>query len=49
LILQVSRFLNRPDSAIAFAKLALRRWPGCVMSDSAFIQAKALPPQRRRQ
>src|SRR6266478_9175192 len=28
-ILQVARFLNRPDSAIAFANLAARRWPGC--------------------
>ena len=26
-ILQLARFLNRPDSAIAFANLAVRRWP----------------------
>ena len=45
-ILQFARFLNRPDSAIALANLARQRWPG-PMSDSALIQEKALPPQRR--
>ena len=48
-ILQLSRFLNRPDSAIALANVARQRWPGCVMSDSALIRARALPPQRRAQ
>ena len=45
-VLQFARFLNRPDSAIALANLARQRWPGCAMSDSAIVQAKALPPQR---
>src|SRR6266699_3621172 len=46
-ILQLSRFLNRPDSAIALANLARQRWSECTMSDSALVQAKALPPERR--
>lgn len=41
-IVVLSRLANRPDSAIALADLARQRWPGCVMSDSAVIRAKAL-------
>ncbi len=48
IILQLAHFENRPDSAISWANLARQRWPTCVMSDSALVQAKALPPERRR-
>ena len=48
IIIQLAHFLNRPDSAVAWANLARQRWPGCAMSDSALAQAKALPPERRR-
>ena len=48
-VLMLSRFANRPDSAIAFANLAHQRWPGCVMSDSAVIQAKAPPREQQPQ
>src|SRR6266699_5692096 len=48
IIIQLAHFLNRPDSAVAWANLARQRWPGCAMSDSALAQAQALPPERRR-
>ena len=48
IILQLAHFLNRPDSAVVWANLARQHWPGCVMSDSALVKAKALPPERRR-
>jgi hypothetical protein len=48
IILQLAHFLNRPDSAVAWANLARQHWPGCVMSDSALVKAKALPPERHR-
>ena len=46
-ILQFAQWENRPDSAVAFANLARQRWPDCALSDSALVQAKGLPPQRR--
>ena len=49
IILQLAHFLNRPDSAVAWANLARQRWPACILSDSAMVKAKALPPERRRQ
>ncbi len=48
IIIQLAHFLNRPDSAVAWANLARQRWPACAMSDSALARAKALPPERRR-
>ena len=47
IILQLAHFLNRPDSAIAWANLARERWPSCILSDSALVRARALPPERR--
>ena len=41
-IYQLVLFLNRPDSAVALATLALKRWPRCAIGDSALVQAKAL-------
>jgi len=40
-ILQVTRSLSRPDTAVALATLALRRWPRCAIGDSAVSQARA--------
>ena len=37
IIIQLARFLNRPDSAVAWANLARQRWPGCgvAMAEAA--------------
>ena len=40
-IFQVTRSLSRPDTALALATLAVRRWPRCAMSDTAITQARA--------
>ena len=47
-LLQFSNFVNQPDSAVAMANFAREHWPDCALTDSALVQAKALPPQRRR-
>jgi len=40
-IFQVTRSLSRPDTALALATLALRRWPRCPIGDTAVTQARA--------
>jgi hypothetical protein len=42
MILQLARFLNRPDSATAWARLALQHWPQCAIGDTALVQARRL-------
>ncbi len=39
-IFQVTRSLSRPDTALALATLALRRWPRCAIGDTAVTQAR---------
>ena len=46
-IRQFARFLNRPDTAVALATLALKRWPSCAVGDTALVQAGALKAQQR--
>src|SRR5207248_8696581 len=46
-IRQLARFLNRPDTAVALATLALKRWPRCAVGDTALVQARALKAQQR--
>jgi hypothetical protein len=47
-ILQWARFLGAADSAIAWAALALQRWPQCTLGDTALAQAIDLARPKRR-
>jgi len=46
-IRQFARFLNRPDTAVALATVALKRWPSCAVGDTALVEARALKAQQR--
>ncbi len=48
MILQLSRFLDRPDSAVALAQLALARWPACKYGRAALAEAESTAARAHR-